>query len=543
VNGGTFDLIVGGGTLIDGTGAPGTPADIGVRGQHIAAIGDLSAASAGRRLDAVGRVVCPGFIDAHSHSDLSLLSDGRALSKVHQGVTTEIVGNCGLGVAPLEHLSAMAGVRDAIFLVDPDPSVPWTWASMADYLAHLEASGVAVNVAALAGHLAMHASVMGYDDRQPTADETRRMQRLLDQALDQGAIGVSTGLMYAPIAYAEQAELRALGEVAARYDRVFAMHLRNYSGHLLDAVDEAIGVAAATGCRLQVSHLTVVGRRNWGKTADALAHMDRARADGVRVRADIYPYLAGSANLSQLLPAWVHAGGTASMVERLRTPADRERIRSEWRTTLVQRWDEVLICWVRHEGDTGVVGKRVSEIAAERGTEPELTVLDLIAAEHGLVNMIAFGRSEDDLRAILQHPETLIGSDGLAVDPHGPSGSGHPHPRYYGCYPRLLGRYVREQASLGLADAIHRCTGLVADTFGLAHRGVLAVSRAADIVVFDPASVVDQATFLEPRQFPMGIDTVIVNGTLVVDQGFHTGARPGRVLRDGSESRRTASTV
>ena len=525
-----YDLIVAGGTLVDGTGAAGVRADLGVRGDRIAAIGDLATRSATRRVDARGRVVCPGFVDAHSHSDLSLLSDGRGLSKVHQGVTTEVVGNCGLGVAPLESPSAIAGVRDAIYIVDPDPGVAWTWTSMAEYFTRVETSGVALNIAALAGHLAMHASVVGYANRQPTVDETRRMQRLLDQALEQGAIGVSTGLMYAPIAYADMLELHALGEVVARYDRVFAMHMRNYADHLLAAVDEALEVGVATGCRVQASHLTVVGQRNWGTTATALAHMDQARAEGVRVRADIYPYLAGSANLSQLLPAWAHEGGTSSMVERLRTPADRERIRREWQTTLVQRWDEVMICWVREGGDASVVGKRVAEIAAERGAEPDATVLDLIAAEHGLINMIAFGRSEDDLQAVLQHPDTLIGSDGLAVDPHGPSGSGHPHPRYYGCYPRLLGRYVRDQATLGLEDAIHRSTGLVADTFGLRDRGVL-VGRAADVVVFDPASVRDAATFLDPQQFPTGIDTVIVNGTLVVAASQHTGARPGRVLR------------
>jgi N-acyl-D-amino-acid deacylase len=528
-----FDLVIAGGTLIDGTGAArSAPLDLGVRGEQIAAIGDLSSASSGRRIDARGRVVCPGFIDAHSHSDLSLLSDGRGLSKVHQGVTTEIVGNCGLGVAPLDSLAAVAGVRDAIYIVDPDPTVPWTWWSMADYFSQLETSGVSLNVAALAGHLAIHASVVGYGQRQPTVDETLRMQRLLDQALEEGAIGLSTGLMYAPIAYADQAELKALGEVVARHDRVFAMHLRNYADHLVEAVDEGVGVGAATGCRVQVSHLCVVGQRNWGKTGEALAHMDRARAEGVRVRADIYPYVAGSANLSQLLPTWVHEGGTASMVDRLRTTADRDRIRREWHTTLVQRWDEVLICWVRGEGDASIVGKRVAEIAADRGTEPDATVLDLIAAEEGLVNMIAFGRSEDDLQAVLRHPATMIGSDGLAVDPLGPSGSGHPHPRYYGCYPRLLGRYVRDQATLGLEDAIYRSTGLVADTFGLAERGVLEVGRAADVVVFDPESVVDQATFLDPQQFPMGIETVVVNGTVVVVDGTkHTGARPGRVLR------------
>jgi N-acyl-D-amino-acid deacylase len=219
------------------------------------------------------------------------------------------------------------------------------------------------------------------------------------------------------------------------------------------------------------------------------------------------------------------------MVERLRTPADRERILHEWQTTLVQRWDEVLVCWVRSGGDTSVVGKLVSDIAAERHAEPDATALDLIANEEGLVNMIAFGRSDDDLHAVLQHPETLIGSDGLSVDPDGPSGSGHPHPRYYGCYPRLLGRYVRDEEILGLEDAVYRATGLVAQTFGIHNRGVLAVGNAADVVVFDPVSILDAATFLDPSQFPVGIGTVIVNGTLVVDRGAHSGSRPGCVLR------------
>jgi N-acyl-D-aspartate/D-glutamate deacylase len=526
-----IDLIIAGGTVVDGTGAAGVRGDVGVFGGRIAAIGDLSQLSAARTIDATGRVVCPGFIDAHSHSDLTLLSDGRALSKIHQGVTTEIVGNCGLGVAPLANAQAIDDVRDSIYIVDPDPSVDWSWTSMAGYLDTLEASGISLNVAALAGHLAIHASVMGYDDRPASADEQRAMQRLLDSALQEGAIGLSTGLMYAPISYARLDELVALGEVVAQHDRVFAMHMRNYGDHLLDAVDEALEVGARAGCRVQASHLCVAGRRNWGKTTTALERMDQARANGVRVRADIYPYVAGSANLSQLLPGWVHEGGTAAMVTRLHTPADRDRIRREWRTTLVQQWSDILVCWVRQGGDQRVVGKRISEIAAERGTDPDATTLDLIADEEGLVNMIAFGRSDDDLATVLRHPDTLIGSDGLAVDPHGPSGTGHPHPRYYGCYPRLLGMYVRDNGTMSLEEAIHRSTGLVADTFGFADRGVLAPERAADIVVVNPETVIDNATFLDPQRFPTGIDTVIVNGTIVVEAGQHTGARSGSVLR------------
>jgi N-acyl-D-amino-acid deacylase len=526
-----YDLVIGGGTLVDGSGQPARIADLGITGQRIAAIGDLSRESAGRRIEATGRVVCPGFIDAHSHSDLSLLSDGRGLSKIHQGVTTEVVGNCGLGVAPLADASAIDGVREAIYLVDPDPSVTWDWYTMAEYLARVEASGVSVNVAVLAGHLGIHASVMGYANRPPDAHEVREMQALLAAALDQGAIGLSTGLMYAPISYAGLDELIALGTIVAQHERVFAMHMRNYGDHLHAAVDEALQVGASSGCRIQASHLAVVGKRNWGAVGPALEQMDHARAIGVRVRADIYPYLAGSANLSQLLPGWAHEGGTQAMVERLRTPSERERIRREWEVTLVSDWQDILICWVRPGGDASVVGKRLTEIAAARQAEPDATALDLIAAEDGLINMIAFGRSEDDLQAVLRHPDTLIGSDGLAVDPHGPSGSGHPHPRYYGCYPRLLGLYVRQQSTLDLETAIRRCTGLVAETFGLRGRGVLEVGHAADVVVFDPETVIDEATFLDPQQFPTGIETVIVNGSVVIDGSEHTGARPGEVLR------------
>jgi len=526
-----FDLLIHGGTVVDGTGAPALQADVAVSRGRIEAIGALAAASARTALDATGKVVAPGFIDAHSHSDLSLLSDPHARSKVHQGVTTEIVGNCGLAVAPLASHDAEPGVREAIYIVDPDPGVAWSWRSVDEYFDRLASAGPAVNVALLAGHLAIRASVMGYADRLATADELQQMQRLLGEALDDGAVGLSTGLMYAPISFAPAAELVALGDVVAQADRVFAMHMRNYGDTLLEAVDEAVEVGRASGCKVQVSHLAVTGRRNWGKLPTALERLDHARAEGVRVRQDCYPYLAGSANLSQLLPGWAHEGGTAAMVERVRSSTERERVRRDWQSQLALDWDEIMVCWVRSGGDESVVGMRVAEIAAQRGQPADEVALDLIASEEGLVNMIAFGRSEDDLRAALAHPSTMIGSDGLAVDPNGPSGSGHPHPRYYGCYPRVFGTYVRQTGLLSMEQAIHKCTGLVADTFGVIDRGVLAVSKAADVVIFDPETIADCATFLEPQRFPAGIQAVVVNGEVVVENGCHTGARPGRVMR------------
>lgn len=528
----TFDLVIRGGSLIDGTGAVGRSADVGVEGGRITAVGRIpDDAAAKHSIDATERVVCPGFIDAHSHSDLTILSDPRSRSKIHQGITTDIVGNCGLGVAPLATTGAIAGVREAIYIIDPDASVDWSWTSMGAYLDRVDAAGVSMNVAVLAGHLAIHASVMGYDNRPATSDELARMEHLLDAALEQGAVGLSTGLMYAPISFAPTSELVSLGHVVAKHDRVVAMHMRNYGDHLVEAVREAVQVGEQSGCRVQVSHLAVTGRRNWGKVRQSLNVMDAARSRGVRLRHDSYPYLAGSANLSQLLPGWAHEGGTAAMVDRLRTPAVRTQIQKEWQTRLAHRWDEILVCWVRPGGDTAVVGKTITDVAAERGQAPDEVALDLIAAEEGLVNMIAFGRSDEDLIDSLRHPYTMVGSDGLAVDPDGPSGSGHPHPRYYGCYPRLLGKYVREDRLLSLEEAIHKSTALVAETFGLTDRGTVAVRKAADLVIFDPETVIDRATFLEPQQFPLGIETVVVNGTVVVGGGQHTGAGPGRVLR------------
>jgi N-acyl-D-amino-acid deacylase len=527
-----FDLLIAGGTVVDGTGSARRRADVAIRGGMIAAVGELDDGhDVGTRVDASGRIVCPGFIDAHSHSDLSVLSDPHARSKVHQGVTTEIVGNCGLAVAPLAKREANKSVREAIYIVDPDPSVAWSWRTVDDYFSVVEAVRPALNVAVLAGHLAIRASVMGYDNRPASDTEMQRMREMLDEALQQGAIGLSTGLMYAPIAFAPTAELVSLGDIVANADRVFAMHMRNYGDRLLDAVDEAIEVGERSGCRVQASHLAVTGQRNWGKVGQALERFDRARARSVRIKHDCYPYLAGSANLSQLLPGRAHEGGTAAMVERLRTPSERERIREEWKTTFALTWEDILVCWVRPGGDASVVGKRVSEIAVERGQPPDSVALDLIADEEGLINMIAFGRSEADLRDALTHPDTMIGSDGLAVDPCGPSGSGHPHPRYYGCYPRLLETYVRQEQVLSLEDAIYKSTGLVAATFGLRDRGVLADGKAADVVVFDAARIADNATFLEPQQFPTGIDLVVVNGEVVVREGTHTGTRAGKVLR------------
>lgn len=524
------DVVIRGGTVVDGTGAPARPGDVAVAGGRIVAVGDLGAVEAPERIDATGLVVAPGFLDLHAHSDLTLLSAGDAPSAVAQGITTQVVGNCG--IAPFPAPPARAGeVRAAIALIDLDPEVAWTWDSAAGYREALGRVGTAIHVAPLCGHLALRVATAGHRPGPLDAREVADLEARADTALDEGAVGLSTGLMYPPARDADAAELDALGRAAERHGRLLAVHMRDYAGALLPAVDEAIGVARRTGCRLQLSHLAVAGRRNHGSVARALERVDAARADGLDVGVDIYPYLAGSANLSQLLPGWAQAGGPDAVVERLGDPATRARIAEEWQATLHLGWDEVRVSLVDEELRETVLGRTIEEAGDALGCPPAEAAMTLIARTHDRVQMVAFGRSEADLRAVLRHEAASVGSDGLALDPGGPTGVGHPHPRSYGCYPRLLGRLVREDRLLTLEGAVRMATSAPAARAGLTDRGRVAVGMAADLVVFDPATVIDHATFEEPARFPSGIRAVLVDGTPVLRDGARLpGVRPGRVL-------------
>lgn len=505
-----LDLAVTGGTLVDGLGGPPRITDVGVRAGRIVAVGHLDEPAA-TRLDATGLVVAPGFVDLHSHSDLTLLSDGRARSKVAQGVTTEVIGNCGMSPFPCPPPSS-AAIREAVAFLEPDPDIAWVWTDLEGYRSALAAARPAVHVAALVGHIPLRFAGGGLED-----------------ALAAGAAGCSTGLMYAPVMSAGRDELLALGRVVARHDRLFAVHMRDYGDALLPAVDEAIDVARTTGCRLQISHLAVAGRRNWGMVARALERIDAALADGCDVGVDIYPYLAGSAPLSQLLPRWARAGGTPAIVGQVTRPAERGRILREWEDILLFGWDEVEVAHI-DPGMEDLLGLTLAEVGSRQDRDPAEAALDLIRDTENRVLIVAYGRSEADLLAVLGHPAAAIGSDGLAMDPDGPSGAGRPHPRSYGCYPRLLGRYVRD-GTLPLERAIAMSTSLPADRVGLSDRGRLTVGAAADLVVFDAATVEDRATFAEPGRFPLGIEAVVVDGRPVVVGGEQRDdVRPGRFL-------------
>lgn len=525
-----LDLLIRGAYVVDGTGASARGADIGVKDGRVELVEEnLGAIGAQEVIDAQGMAVTPGFVDVHGHSDLSVLSAPQTPSKIHQGVTTEVMGNCGLSAAPLSFRSDVTTYRAAMATGDVDPLVQWDWRDVHEYRERVVDSGVSMNVALLAGHLPIRVAVMGYDARTSTAAERRSMQQLLDEALGQGACGLSTGLSFPPMKSASLAELVALGEVVAAHDKVFSFHMRDYRDRLLDAVSEVLTVARDAGCRVQVSHLAAIGRHNWGAVTEALCLIESAVADGSQIGVDVYPYVAGSGNVTQLLPDWALDGGRDAQLARLADLEARARVVDEvaeggWKDA----WGDITIAAGQVEDE--VIGKSVDEISMMWGIPQAEVVVSLVESSHVTASMVAFGRSEDDVESALRHQLVMIGSDGRALDPEGPSGQGKPHPRSYGCYPRLLGRYVRERGVLPMEQAVHKATQKPAEWFGFSDRGVVAPGYVADLLVLDPESIIDRATFRDPHRFSDGVRYVVVAGNVVVAEGCHTGALPGTFL-------------
>jgi N-acyl-D-amino-acid deacylase len=529
-----LDLKIEGATVVDGTGAAGSRTDVGIRDELIASVGDLSREPAGRVLNAAGRVLAPGFIDMHSHSDWRLWGNRRAESKIRQGVTTEVVGNCGFSPAPAsdEHLADLRGF--ALFV---PRGMHFRWRSVGDYLDAFDAEGTALNVVQLVGHGTLRVAAMGFARRAPSAAELTAMQRMLGDAIESGAWGLSTGLIYAPGSYSATDEIVALAGIAARRRHAFyASHIRGEGATLLDAVREAITVGRDADLPVQVSHVKAAGRPNWGKVTQALAMIDEACASGLDVMGDAYPYTASSTSLRTILPDWALEGGIDAMRARLTDTDVRARIRKELEApvtgqSLLDRigWENVMVSYC--PGRKDIEGRRLSEVAAARGADPVDATLDLLAGDGAQASMVLFQLDEADLRRALVHPRVMIGSDGSALAPYGEMGAGKPHPRSYGTFPRVLGEYVREQRLLSIAQAVHKMTGLPARRLGLTDRGVVRTGARADLVVFDPRKVGDVATFEEPHRYPNGIEQVIVNGRFVIRDGDHTGSLPGKLLR------------
>jgi N-acyl-D-amino-acid deacylase len=518
------DTVIYGGTLYDGSGAPGIAADIAISGDRIAGIGaNLAGLYPGaRKFDAGGLAVAPGFIDIHTHSDLSVLRNREMRSSVHQGVTTELTGNCGITMG-LVQPETPAFKQEMHWLEREGLLLRWT--RLGGFFSLLEDEGLSCNMATLAGHGTIRKAVMEFAERAPDATELARMRRIVADAMEDGAVGLSTGLEYLPGGYADLDEICALAEVARDAGGFYASHLRSEGDQFLEAVDEAIAVGERTGIPVQLSHHKAEGKANWGKVRTTLARMQSARDNGLDVMTDQYPYTAFMTGLMLiLLPEWARNGSPEDVVARLTDIETRARIEQEVLSSGLD-FNAIQIGIARSQPE--VQGLTLTQLAQRSETNPAAAGIDLLIAEKGWVGAAHFALSEDDVELVLRDPHTMIGSDGVATTP----GGDKPHPRCYGTFPRILGRYVRERGVLSLPDAIRRMTGLPARRLGLRDRGLLAPGCKADITVFSPTSIADVATFEDPHRYPTGIEFVFVNGRLTIEHGDHNGERAGVVLR------------
>ena len=534
-----YDLIIMNGRIVDGTGNPWFYGDVAIRGDRIVKVGHVGPGRAIRRIDARGMIVAPGFIDMLGQSELNLLIDPRAESKVFQGITTEVTGEGG-SPAPL---------NDYI-LKENEPffkhfNIIADWHTLAEYFSRLERSHAAINLATYVGATQVRQYVLHDENRAPTAPELDEMRKLVAQAMEDGAVGISTSLVYAPAFYAKTEELIELAKVASRYGGVYATHMRNESNAIMPALDEAIRIGTEANIPVEIFHLKMAGKPNWGKMRDVIAKIEAARARGLDITADQYPYVAGATSLGAAVPPWSHEGGTAKFVERLKDPATREKLKQEMRAPS-NNWENfylgagggegILISGVLNRELAKYEGKRINEVARMMGPRDgqpdEIDALfDLLIADNAQTSMIVFLMSEDDVKLALRQPWVSVGVDHGAVAQSGPLAEGKAHPRGYGAFPRILGRYVRDERVVTLEEAIRKMTSLAANRVHLVDRGLLKPGFFADVVVFDPQQIHDVATFEDPNRLSAGMRYVLVNGGVVIFAGKQTNALPGRPLR------------
>ena len=529
----SFDLVITNGHIIDGTGSPWYSADLGIRDGKVAAIGNLAAAPRKRTIDAAGKVVAPGFIDMLGQSELSILVEPRLPSKIYQGITTEITGE-GSSIAPLNDVLIRAD-RPVYehYKINPD------WRTFRQYFARLEKQGIGINLASYVGATQVRRMVLGDDNKQPTSEQLEQMKALVREAMKDGTCGVSTSLEYAPAPYAKTDELIALATESGKFGGIYSTHMRNESDSVLDAIDEALRIGREAHVPVEIWHIKVAGKNNWGRMPEVVAKINAARAAGADVTADTYAYTAWFNDLSAFIPQWAHDGGTAKLVERLKDPATRQRIRKDMLTSSKDwdnEWQEIpgpeaiMIGVVQNSKVLSLEGKRLSEIAKLWNKDPMDALFDFLIEDPN-TGVAVFGMSQPDVTLALQQPWVAIDNDSSGTSPEGILGQEHPHPRAYGTFPRILRKYVREDKVLTLEDAIRKMSALPAQRLRLTDRGVLKAGMWADIVIFDPATVRDLATFDNPNQLSEGMEYVLVNGVPVVDQSKMTGALPGKVLR------------
>ena len=525
-----YDLLVSGGEVFDGSGTAGIEADVAVKDGRIVKIAsNIPQNTAAEIIDAKGLAVAPGFIDVHTHTDHLLLINPNAESKIRQGVTTEIGGNCGSSLFPLSD----ADFEEQKRILKREYDFDLDWNDLNGFFGKLEAGGIALNFGTLVGHGTIRNAVMGQVDRAPLAEELAHMSRLVREHITAGAFGMSSGLYYAPGSFAKQDEMVVLCRELATFDAVYASHMRDEGDYVLESIDEAISTAQATGVRLQISHLKAQYPRNYAKISGALAKIEDAKNGGLNILADRYPYHASSTSLGSFFPRWAQTGSDEDFVNLLATKVRERELRDHISNIeeKLQSWGNVVISSVVTEKNRHLEGKNILGAAKEAGKPCYEFIRDLLIEEQNQVAMINFSMSEDNLKRVLSHPLVVIGSDGNSLAPYGVLGKGKPHPRSYGTFVRVLGKYVREEGVLTLPQAIMKMTSMSAAQFGLDSRGLLKEGFHADLAVFDPNTVIDRADWLNPHQYPAGMEYVVVNGRIVIEGGEHTGALPGRILK------------
>lgn len=530
-----LDILIRNGRIVDGTGSPWFRGDVGIKEGRIVLVRPSASAeplSAAQVIDADGLCVAPGFIDIHTHSEMGVLAKPEAREKILQGVTTEILGNCGMSASPVLPANREL-LRSYVTPVLGHPEVDWNWETLDDYYNLVEGQGVAVNVGTFIGLGTIRCAVMGFEERPPSDAEMSAMKQLLARAMEDGALGVSTGLVYAPGSYADQREITELSRVAGAYGGIYTTHMRDQGDRFLESIAESMEVGRQAGMPVVIAHHKVVGKANWGKVTRSLAMIDEARAAGHDVSSDVYPYLAGASTMVAILPAWVLEGGMAKMLDRLRDPATRQRIKEDWahgadwdNRVRVLGWENLLISYTSTTANEHYAGLSLQEAARRAGKDPADFTMDLLLEEGGVVGYLNIYGTEEDVRTVMRHPGTVIGSDGLHTGKK-------PHPRLTGTFPRILGRYVREDRVLGLEEAVRKMTFQTARRLGLRGIGLLAEGFRADVTLFNPNTVIDRSTFEDPWLTPVGIEYVIVGGQVVAEQGRHTGDLPGIALRRG----------
>jgi N-acyl-D-amino-acid deacylase len=529
-----FDLVITGGHIIDGTGSPWYGGDIGVRDGRIAAIGNLTAAARKRTIDAKGKVVAPGFIDMLGQSEMTILVDPRLPSKIFQGITTEVTGEGG-SAAPLNEAIIQADHPSyEHYKITPD------WRTFRQFFARLEKQGMGINLASYVGATQVRRMVLGDANVQPTPEQLEKMKALVREAMRDGTVGVSTSLMYAPAPYAKTEEIIALAAEASKFGGIYATHMRDESDSVLESIDEAVRIGREAHIPVEIWHFKVAGKSNWGRMPELIARVNQARAEGADIEADTYAYTAWFNGMSAFVPAWAHDGGDAKLIERLKDPATRARIRKDMETPSTD-WDnewqeisgpqDVMISVVENPELKKFQGKRLSDVAKAWNKDPMETLFDLLIEDKAFTECAVFGMSEPDVALAVQQPWVSIDNDSSGTSPEGILGEEHPHPRAYGTFPRILRKYVREEKKLTLEDAIRKFSALPAQRMRFADRGVLRAGMWADVVIFDPETVRDLATFDNPNQLSQGMAFVLVNGVPVIENGKMTGALPGKVLR------------